>query len=86
MGCLVTSPQGCPPGADRSKSQPACPALCAPESDPKPSATVGIPLYDSVSVNCSGHASCNSDIAAQPFNPMTLNAQYAARAKRILAR
>ena len=79
MGCIDATPQGCKPGTDRSKSQPACPALCAPESAAKPSYVVGIPLYDSRGLNCSGHSSCDSDIVLQPFDPLSLNAQYAAR-------
>ena len=85
MGCIDTTPQGCKPEWSRTKGQPACPALCAPENASNPAATVGIPLYDSTGTNCSSRASCNDDILTQPFNPMTLNAQYAARAKSILA-
>ena len=85
MGCIDTTPQGCKPEWSRTKGQPACPALCVPENASNPAPTVGIPLYDSTASNCSSHASCNDDIVSQPFNPMTLNAQYAARAKRILA-
>lgn len=85
MGCIDTTPQGCKPEWSRTQGQPACPALCVPENASNPAAIVGIPLYDSTGTNCSSRASCNDDILSQPFNPMTLNAQYAARAKSILA-
>ena len=82
MGCLDSTPQGCKPSYDRTKQQPACPALC-PKDDAKDKSQTAIPLYDSTAVNCSGHgpsASCDADIVAQPFDPMSLNHQYAARA------
>ena len=85
MGCIDSTPQGCKPEYNRSISQPACPALCAPESSTNPAATVGIPLYDSAGQNCTHHTSCNEDIVTQPFNPMSLNTQYASRAKSIFS-
>jgi len=36
---------------------------------------LAVPLYNSTT-NCSGHASCNADIAEQPVNLTTLNTRY----------
>jgi len=60
--------------------QPACPAFCLPDTGTASPLDAGqqepeiaIPLYDSTGFNCSGHASCNDDIAMQPFNPVRVN-------------
>eukprot|EP00927_Polykrikos_kofoidii_P056161 TRINITY_DN50327_c0_g1_i1.p1 TRINITY_DN50327_c0_g1~~TRINITY_DN50327_c0_g1_i1.p1 ORF type:complete len:538 (-),score=48.67 TRINITY_DN50327_c0_g1_i1:208-1821(-) len=78
MGCIDSSPQGCDPAWDRSHGQPACPALC------RNTTATAIPLFDSTGPNCSGKASCNDDIAEQPFRPTHLNEQYAERAVQII--
>ena len=86
MGCLDATPQGCEPSFNRSTGQPACPALCGPDDAPLRTDLYGtaIPLYDSSARNCSGRA-CNADIVEQPFDPLSLNGKYAARATQIVA-
>lgn len=89
MGCIDATPQGCKPSYNRTVGQPACPALCPPDAGaetaaPGPNAGVAIPLYDSMSVNCSGHVSCDTDIVQAPYNPLTLNGQYVDRARQII--
>jgi len=97
MGCLDNTPQGCKPSYDRSKGQPACPALCPRDADWAVARTqlwedaselsaqgaIAIPLYDSVGRNCSGRP-CGEAIVQQPFDPMTLNARYTARATELI--
>lgn len=78
MGCIDSTPQGCEPSWSRSHGQPACPALC------RNTTATAIPLFDSTGPNCSGKASCNLDIAEQPFRPINLNQQYADRAVQIV--
>jgi arylsulfatase G len=70
MGCIDATPQGCKPSYDRTKGQPACPALCPVDAAAPIAGDVAIPLYDSSGLNCSGHASCNADIVMQPFDPV----------------
>lgn len=53
MGCLDSTPQGCKASYDRHVQQPACPALCPADNSTDRTQTA-IPLYDSVSRNCSG--------------------------------
>ena len=96
MGCLDNpAPQGCKPSYNRSQGQPACPALCPPDADFvsasltswrdssggfEANGGVGIPMYDSVGLNCSGMPSCDATIARQPFDARALNGIYTQRA------
>lgn len=82
MGCIDATPQACKPSYNRSQTQPACPGLCPPDS--KPATEPAIPLYDSTSANCSGHTSCNADIAVSPYDPLALNDLYTERAISII--
>ncbi len=78
MGCVDV------PGANIPAQTP-CPTT-GPGGPPPDTGTPALPLYNSTGPSCSGHSSCNADIAAQPLDLHTLSDTYAGAADSFLAR
>ena len=93
MGCLDDVPQGCRPEWDRSKGQPACPALCPDDGGSggcgsrggsAEGSCVAIPLYDTMGSDCAGRE-CSDSISQAPFHTHALNSAYARRARELIS-
>ena len=73
LAALDDTPQGCQSGWDRTKGQPACPALCPDDAGKGGCGSAGgsaeggcvaIPLYDTAGTDCAG-ADCSATIVQQ---------------------
>lgn len=80
MGCVDVSCQNLPMEAP-------CPQNSSGKPKPPPdTGTPALPLYNSTGPNCTGHASCNADIAQQPVDLTSLADVYAEGADEFISR